>query len=364
MGMSLPHGIIEYPIFLPDATSAVVRAVDSTDLAACGIRAVVMNVFHLMQRPGSSTIYALGGLHSMAGWPYPIITDSGGFQAYSLIRQNPKNGSITKQGISFCPDGSDRKFNLSPEKTVQLQSAYGADVLMCLDDCTHVADSMEVQTESVARTIEWAKRCKAEYERLIKDRENPPKIFAVVQGGGSRELRRQCAKALLDIGFDGYGYGGWPLDENSQLVVDMLATVRESIPEQYPMHALGVGHPYHISECVALGYQIFDSALPTRDARHGRLYVMDGEPSLDRASRDWFSYIYIQDKKHIKSRSPIDPKCTCLTCRNYSQGYLHHLFRVNESSYQRLATIHNLQFMSDLMSALRASLPGGGQKRG
>src|SRR6266700_1662374 len=192
--LHLPHGQIRLPAFLPDATLGVVRNVDSADLEQCGIEAVVMNTFHLMQRPGSSTITALGGLHSMAGWPRPIITDSGGFQAYSLIRQNATFGSINDKGITFQPEGSDRKFHLTPEKSIQLQLSYGADILICLDDCTHVDDSLQNQQESVKRTIDWAKRCKREFHRLIQQKKLPPEqqplLFAVIQGGGSRELRK------------------------------------------------------------------------------------------------------------------------------------------------------------------------------
>ncbi|HRC77931.1 MAG TPA: tRNA-guanine transglycosylase, partial [Kouleothrix sp.] len=163
----LPHGELALPAFLPDATVGVVRAVDAGDLRAAGVRALVMNVFHLMQKPGSSTIAALGGLHRMAGWDGPIITDSGGFQAYSLIRQNPRFGSLSDGGIRFTPEGAERPFQLTPEKCIQLQMAYGADIVVCLDDCTHVDDSLDEQRKSVARTVRWARRCKDEFERLV-----------------------------------------------------------------------------------------------------------------------------------------------------------------------------------------------------
>ena len=168
--LHLPHGPLSLPAFLPDATLGVVRNVDSTDLEQCGIEAVVMNTFHLMQRPGSSTITALGGLHNMAGWSRPIITDSGGFQAYSLMRQNAKFGFMNDKGITFQPEGSDRKFHLTPEKSVQLQLSYGGDIIVCLDDCTHVDDAFATQQESVNRTIEWAKRCKDEFQRLMQQK--------------------------------------------------------------------------------------------------------------------------------------------------------------------------------------------------
>lgn len=355
--LDLPHGQLHLPTFLPDATLGVVRAVDSVDLINCGVQAVVMNTFHLMQHPGSSTVQALGGLHKMAGWPHPIVTDSGGFQAYSLIRQNPKYGKLTEDGIVFRAEGSGRKYQLTPEKCVQLQVSYGADVVMCLDDCTHVDDAAETQAEAVRRTIAWAGRCKAEFERLLRqkklDAAERPQLFAVIQGGGSRELRRQCAEALLAIGFDGFGYGGWPLDAEGALVTEMLAYTRELVPETFPMHALGVGHPANVTTCAGMGYGLFDSALPTRDARRGRLYIFteaDAQPTV--LNNAWFRFLYITDDKYIKAAEPISPHCDCLTCRHYTRGYLHHLFRSNEATFQRLATIHNLRFMAQLMERL------------
>lgn len=354
----LNHGPLRLPAFLPDATIGVVRAVDARDLHEAGIGAVVMNVFHLMQKPGSSTIDALGGLHQMAAWPLPIITDSGGFQAYSLIRQNAKFGKLSDQGISFQPEGAERKFQLSPEKSIQLQLAYGADIVFCLDDCTHVDNSPAEQLKAVQRTIRWGRRCRDEFDRQVAQRRingYQPLIFAVVQGGGDYELRAECAAALLEIGFDGYGFGGWPLDAQGRLLDEVLAYTRRLIPREFPMHALGVGQPENVVACARLGYSIFDSALPTRDARSGRLYSYAADPASPgfRLAGRWFEYIYAADKKHIKARGPISPGCDCHACRNYSLGYLHHLHKSGETLFLRLATIHNLHFMSRLMDLLR-----------
>jgi queuine tRNA-ribosyltransferase len=357
--LQLPSGRLQFPAFLPDATQGVVRAVDSADLIQCGVQALVMNTFHLMLHPGSSTVSALGGLHAMSGWPRPIVTDSGGFQAYSLIRQNAKYGTLSDSGILFRPEGSKRKMQLTPEKCVRLQMSYGSDVIMCLDDCTHVDDSELEQRRSVQRTIAWAERCRQEFDRLLDAKcfapGEQPRLFAVIQGGGSQDLRRCCAEELLAIGFDGYGYGGWPLDSQGDLLVDMLAYSRELVPDRLPMHALGVGHPESIAVCTKLGYGMFDSAVPTRDARHGRLYTfVSGEkPSVHR--RGWFQFLYIQDEKYRKDNRPLSNACTCLTCRHYTRGYLHHLSKSNVASYQRLATIHNLQFMVHLTDQLRCS---------
>ncbi|HEY0604939.1 MAG TPA: tRNA guanosine(34) transglycosylase Tgt [Herpetosiphonaceae bacterium] len=361
--LKLAHGELTLPTYLPDATRGVVRSVDASDLRTAGVQAVVMNVFHLMQRPGSSTIQALGGLHKMADWNQPIITDSGGFQAYSLIRQNPRLGSITDQGIRFQPEGADRKFQLTPEKSVQLQLAYGADVVICLDDCTHVDEDYAEQSASVARTIKWARRCKEEFTRQIRQRRDTstrPLLFGVVQGGGYEDLRRQCADALLEIGFDGFGYGGWPLDSNNQLLHEMLAFTRSVIPREFPVHALGIGHPANVVACTRLGYEIFDSALPTRDARGGRLYSYTADPASERFqfTGDWYFNLYIEDKKHIKTDAPLSSYCDCYTCAKYSIGYLHHLYKINDGLFYRLATIHNLRFMMQLMEALRKETHG------
>jgi queuine tRNA-ribosyltransferase len=358
--LHLPHGELSLPEFLPDATRGYVRAVDSLDLEACGTQALVMNTFHLMQAPGSSTIQSLGGLHTMSGWPRPILTDSGGFQIYSLIHQNPKFGSINNKGATFRSGeaGDTRKYNLTPEKSIQLQIGYGSDIVICLDDCTHVDAPELEQRESVRRTLNWAKRGKEEYLRLLNERKIPeanrPLIFAVIQGGGFPELRRECAEGLLEIGFDGYGYGGWPLDSQGHLLVDLLSLVRELVPERFPVHALGVAHPANVVECIRLGYDLCDGAMPTRDARHARLYAFQVDPNQPgQLGGDWFSFMYVLDDKYIKWNSPVSPYCDCLLCTRYSLGYLHHLFKQDDSLALRLATIHNLRFMAQLSAHMR-----------
>lgn len=360
VSFQLAHGTLDLPIYLPDATYGVVRTVDAADLESVQVQALVMNTFHLMQRPGSSTIQSLGGLHNMSGWQRPIITDSGGFQAYSLIRQNPKFGRMDSKGITFQPEGSERKFQLTPEKCVQLQISYETDIVICLDDCTHVDASDVEQRRSVERTIAWARRCKEEYNRQVSqkqlDETSRPRIFGVVQGGGLLELRKQCAEALLEIGFDGYGFGGWPLDGQGNLLSDILAYVRSLIPEQYPLHALGVGHPYNVLAAYNLGYGIFDSAMPTRDARHNRLYTFATPPDAPHSglTGKWLKYVYLEDEKHIRSDEPLSLYCDCPVCQRYSRGYLHHLFKIGDALFGRLATLHNLRFMTQLTDRIRA----------
>jgi queuine tRNA-ribosyltransferase len=359
--LQLPHGTISLPAFLPDGTQGVVRAIDAQDIRACQVQAVQMNAFHLMQRPGSSTIQALGGLHKMSAWQQPIFTDSGGFQIYSLIRQNSKFGTINERGATFRPQGSSRKFKLTPEKSVQLQLSYGSDVVICLDDCTHVDDPHAEQLASVHRTIQWARRCKDEYLHQLANKDladgQRPLLIAVIQGGDSRELRRECAAELLEIGFDGYGYGGWPLDGQGNLLEDMLALTRELVPPQFTLHALGVGHPLSVLSGAHLGYELFDSTMPTRDARHGRLHTFTLDPAENRLQgKKWFKFIYPGDKKHIKRNKPVSSTCDCPCCTHYSLGYIHHLYKLNDHLYYRLATMHNLRFMTQLMENLRASL--------
>lgn len=352
--LNLIKGDLALPAYLPDATFAQVRALDAQDLRNCQVKAVMMNTFHLMSRPGSSTIKSLGGLHAMSGWDGPIFADSGGFQAYSLIRQNPAAGRFSEDGLIYQPPGSARRILLTPEKCVQLQLAFGADVLFCLDDCTHVDDSEAEQRLSVHRTIAWAKRCRKEFDTLTRSGKTPPPLlFAVVQGGDIPELRRECANALLEIGFDGYGYGGWPLDGEGALVEDSLILTRELIPEKYVLHALGIGHPVNVARCARLGYGIFDSAMPTRDARHGRLYRFK-ENTTSISGRSWLEYVYISDEKHRRSSQPVEPGCDCPVCAQVSLGYLRHLFKLGDCLYQRLATMHNLHFMARLTERLRA----------
>ena len=348
---------LQLPAFLPDATFGYVRAVDTKDLENVNIQGLVMNTFHLMQKPGSSTIQAFNGLHQFSGWKKVIITDSGGFQAYSLIHQSDRFGSLTDRGIQFRPEGKGRKFLLTPEKSIQLQISYDSDIVICLDDCTHVDASRTEQEISVERTLDWAKRCKQEYNHQLDQRQvsaaERPLIFGVIQGGGFRDLRKKCAEGLLELGFDGYGYGGWPLDSQGNLLTDMISLTRELVPPEFPMHALGIGHPVNLLKTYQIGYVLFDCALPTRDARHGRLMRYTVPPDVSLTGEDWLEYVYIQDKKYIKNNGPISDDCDCPVCQHYSIGYLHHLFKTGDWLYQRLATLHNLRFMTQLTERLR-----------
>ena len=209
------------------------------------------------------------------------------------------------------------------------------------------------------QTINWAKRCKIEFERRVKreykSREPRPLLFAVIQGGGSYELRRECAESLLEIGFDGFSYGGYPLDKEGKLLTDIIKFTRELVPSEFPMIALGVGEPSNVIKCAEIGYDLFDSSMPTRDARQGRLYAFehDFSPRSSFREKEVYHRLYIQDKKYVKDKGPVSPFCDCLTCSNYSLAYLHHLFKIGDPLYFRLATIHNLRFMMLLMEHLK-----------
>ncbi len=348
------HGAIATPAFLPDATRGFVRGLAADDLERCGAPALVMSTFHLMQNPGSSVVRGLGGVHGLGGWKGPILTDSGGFQIYSLVREQPKRGSIEERGITFQPEGAARPFRLTAEKTVTLQVGFGADIVVCLDDCRHADDSEADHGISVERTIRWGREGRRAFDRVVSD-DRRPLLFAVIQGGESRALRQRCAEELLAIGFDGFGFGGWPLDAAGDLLADTLAWTRELIPARFPLHALGIGHPESIVRAAAMGYALFDSALPTRDARQGRLYrAREALERIDLRGPGWFERLYLRDEKHARVRGPIDETCTCPACARFSLAYLHHLFRNDDTQVARLATLHNLTFMARLTARLRA----------
>ena len=348
------HGTAQLPAFFPDATRAVVRAVDAQDLERCGIQGLIVNTFHLTNAPGVGLTKSQGGIHAFMGWGHPIISDSGGFQAMSMIRENARYGKISDAGITFSNvDAKGRKkLKLTPEKCIQIQFDLGADIMMCLDDCPRPdADTDEVAA-SVRRTISWAGRCKQEFERQVEVRclegGDRPQLFGIVQGGYNKHLRWECAEALVDVGFDGYGFGGWPLDLDGNLAESTLAYTAQLMPDDLPKYALGVGSPASVIRCVDMGYNIFDCVLPTRDARHERLYCLETGADLSA-----FHFLYIGDDKHKRDPRPISEVCDCPCCTNYSRSYLHHLFQIQDGLAGRLATLHNLRFYAQLMDRLR-----------
>lgn len=361
----LPHGAVKLPAFFPDGTRGVVRTVDSADLESCRIPGLVMNAYHLMSNPGQSVIKSLGGLNSFINYSRPILTDSGGFQVFSLIRENAKFGEIQDKQIVFRQDKQNGdKIIFTPEKCIRAQADYSSDIFMCLDYCTHPGDSDETNRKSVNITIKWAKRCKDEYLKIFASKSNKykprPLIFGIIQGGNDKILRKECADALISIGFDGFGFGGWPLDDKNNLIYDILAYTAELMPDNLVKYAMGLGKPEEIVACRKMGYNLFDCVIPTREARHNRLYIFSDEynslgdiDSTDLNSRGFYEYYYITDDKYRRDSRPVSKLCDCDCCKNYSRAYLRHLASIGDSLAHRLATMHNLRFYTQLMDLLK-----------
>lgn len=350
--LELPHGCLRLPAFFPDGTYGTVRTLDSRDVAGVGTAGIEMNAFHLLMKPGAQTIRTLGGLHAFCAWDGPILTDSGGFQVYSLIRENPKNGEIRKNEIVYRPEGGG-KLILTPEKCVQTQLSLGSDIVMCLDICTHPGEAPEIQAESVDTTIRWARRCRTAFDENSKDPK--VKLFAIIQGGEDNSLRKYCAGALKEIGFDGYGFGGWPLDSEGRLLTDTLAYTAGLIPDGCVKYAMGLGRPEEIAQCYRMGYTLFDCVIPTREARHQRLYVFsdaDNHGLEYLSGRSCYRFHYAIDDAHIRDSRPVDESCDCPLCAQYSRAYLRHLFKCGDSLALRLASLHNLRFYNRFMEML------------
>ena len=352
------HGTLPLPAFMPDATRAVVRAVDAADLESCGVAALVVNTFHLTGRPGAQVIAAAGGVHQFMNWPRPVLADSGGYQVYSLLTDDPSRGSVSSKGFAYRNERTGRRKLLSPQTCIRKQRALGPDVFMALDHCTHPDAAPDQQRRSVDHTIAWARACRECFDELTGPDDRTPMLMAVVQGGNDLDLRRRCADELLAIGFDGYGFGGWPIDDDGQLI-ETVAAVAQMLPADRPKWALGVGKPEHVVTAARLGYDLFDCVIPTRDARRGRLYVFADEPtdvSLD--GDGFYERLYIADDRFVRDAAPIDPTCDCLCCQRYSRAYVHHLFRIRDILSARLATLHNLRFYMRLMDLLRTEAGG------
>ncbi len=346
------------PQFLPDATRAVVKSLDSADLKSAGVQGVVVNTFHLMQEPGSQTIEATGGIKNFMNFDGLTVTDSGGWQIFSLIHRSQNAGKITDKGVTF-PIGKYKKKLFTPEQSIEIQFQIGSDIIICLDGFTDPAGDLAKTTESVERTTLWAKRCKTRYNEICEQKglngQTRPHIFAVVQGGANLEMRKKSAEELIDIDFDGYGFGGYMVYENGELDLNVAEQLANLIPNDKPKFALGTGSPYQIAMCSKFGWNIFDCTLPTRDARHMRLYVFNSIPKKrdDLFNKDIFGFVYINQQIYAQDTSPIEQVCDCYTCKNYSRAYLHHLFKMNDTLAFKLATIHNLRHYTKVIEYLR-----------
>ncbi len=352
---------IKLPTFFPDATRGVIKSIDSLDLTLSGIEGIIVNTYHLYNTPGIDILKKAGGIKNFMNFNGTVISDSGGFQILSLVYQNSKLGKIEDSGVTFfqISKGGDKKtVFMSPEKCIETQFDIGSDILITLDDCPpRWKESKKDIKSHINRTIMWAKRCKDEYLRQIKLRKlkNKPLLFAVIQGGEYKDLRKYCAEQLIKIGFDGYCFGGWPMKENGEFNIEILSYTAKLMPQGAFKYALGVGDPASIIQCAKSGYNIFDCVLPTRDARHKRLYLFKKNPDKVNIlnDTDLFEFILINKEKYKDDFSTISNFCDCFTCKNYSKAYLHHLFSIEDTLAYRLATIHNLRVYSKTIELIR-----------
>jgi queuine tRNA-ribosyltransferase len=347
------------PIYLPDATRAVAKCVDTRDLLEAGIEGCVVNTYHLQTDPGISVIKKFHGVKKFMNFNGFVASDSGGWQIYSLIQKNKNSGTVTDKGVSFSRSGGGAREIYTPEKCVEDQFELRSDVIVCLDHFSEPGNS-ESDQESVDRTVLWAERSKARYMEIIKEKglddSTKPLIFAVIQGGEDMELRKTCAQKLQEIGFDGYGFGGYLVDEGTgKLNLALMEKIANIIPDQFCKFALGVGTPHEITMCSKYGWNIFDCTLPTRDARNGRLYIYNKNPVKreDLENEVNHGYLYITRDEFRRDERPVSEFCDCYTCKNYSRAYLNHLFSIEDTLSERLATIHNLRVFSKTVEVLR-----------
>ncbi len=331
----MARGSIQTPAFMPVGTYGTVKAMLPRDVQATGAEILLGNTFHLMLRPGEKLIKQLGGLHSFMNWHQPILTDSGGFQVFSLGKMR----KITEEGVRFrSPVNGDEVF-LDPERSMQVQQDLGSDIVMAFDECTPWPASESVAKESMQLSMRWAQRCRDAYR-------GEGALFGIVQGGMYNNLRQQSLTALTDIGFDGYALGGLSVGEPKHEMLQVLEGVAGDMPADRPRYLMGVGKPEDIVDAVLRGIDMFDCVMPTRNARNGHYFTRDG-------------VIKIRNSQHRDSEKRLDGDCACYTCTHFSRAYLHHLDRTKEMLGPQLATIHNLTFYQDLMAAMREAIEAG-----
>lgn len=348
-------GNIRSPFFMPDATRGLVKFLSSGEVRNSGSEAVVVNTYHLHLQPGAEMIEKAGGIHAFMDWDGLILSDSGGFQVFSLIYNNPDSGKIEKDRVVFRSPIDGAKLEFTPELSIQIQFQLGVDMMVCLDDCPPNNISSEDMKDSVKRTVEWAKRCKKEHEKQIAIRKIPkekrPLLFSVIQGGEDIKLRHWCAEELKKVGFDGYGFGAMPVDSRGRFNDKLLRSTAEMIPEDNLKFALGVGNPEDIVKCVGWGWDMFDCVIPTREGRHGKLLYRRPGTSLN--SKDFYSAINIGNTRFKEDNSPVNENSRIKELTRYSKAYLRHLFKVDDPLGRRLASLNNLEFYNRLISELR-----------
>lgn len=327
------HGVVQTPIFMPVGTQATVKAVTVDNLKEIGAQIILGNTYHLFIRPGHSLIEQFGGLHGFMNWDRPILTDSGGFQIFSL----KDLATITEEGAAFRSHLDGSKLFLSPEDAIEVQESLGSDIMMCLDTCIPYPATKEQTIQATALTGRWAGRCRAAH----KKREQL--LFGITQGGMYPELRKQSAETLIEIGFDGYAIGGLSVGESKTLMHEMTEATVEHLPDDYPVYLMGVGTPEDLVEGVWRGVDMFDCVMPTRNARNGTLFTSRGK-------------VVIKNSQYRQDKRPLDEHCNCYTCRHYSRAYLRHLFVSREILAYQLNTIHNLFFYINLMTEIRQAI--------
>lgn len=345
--MKLP----KLPVFFPDATRGLIKSLDTTDIENTKTKGILVNTYHLYKDLGIEFMKKRGGIKKFMNYKGYVISDSGGFQVGSLIKANPTKGHVSNNGVLFKPEGQ-KQVMLTPEKSIAFQMELKSDMVVVLDDFTDPAANYKEAKVSVERTIFWAKRSKKEFEEICGSIEHrvysKPLIMGVVQGGKYQDLRKYCTEELVKIGFDGLGYGGWPLRQaqgktNWDFDYESAKTIADNTPKGYLLYGLGVGKPIQIIKLFKMGFKIFDCVLPTRDARHGRAYITNTKT------------IDLTKGKMKDDDSPISKTCDCLTCKKYTRSYINHLFKTGDFTAGRLVTIHNLRFYSNLMEKLKMS---------
>jgi len=356
------RGEIYTPVFMPIATKGAVKSLTPEELRVLGADLVLGNTYHLWLRPGLEIIKKAENLHRFMNWPGPILTDSGGFQIFSLGAktcsadgfQSKGFVKLSDEGVEFSDPIDGRKYFMTPEISIDIQLALGSDIIMVLDECPPFSASRQQVEQAVGRTTEWASRCKKHFEKKTKNikKEKRPLLFGIVQGGIYEDLRERSARELLAIGFDGYAIGGVAVGEPRRYLKKVLDYVLPLLPPDYPRYLMGLGKPEEIVAAVKAGIDMFDCVIPTREARHGRLYVLASK-SYQLSAKSFYKTIQITNSRFAKDLSPIDKNCSCYACQNYMRAYLHHLFRTNEPLALRLATTHNLKFYLGLMERLR-----------
>ena len=337
--LTLAHGAVETPVFMPVGTYGTVKAMTPAMLAETGAQICLGNTFHLWLRPGLDILRAHGGLHRFMAWEKPILTDSGGFQVFSLgaLRK------ISEEGVRFASPIDGARLFLTPEISIEIQSVLDADIVMIFDECTPYPASRDEAAASMRLSQRWARRSRAEFDRL----ENPNALFGIVQGGMYEDLRDESLGVLEDIGFDGFAIGGLSVGEPKEDMARILAHTAPRLPAHKPRYLMGVGTPEDIVAGVAAGIDMFDCVMPTRNARNGWLFTRYGD-------------IKIKNAVHKGDTRPLDPSCDCYTCRHFSRAYLHHLHRTAEILGSMLNTIHNLRYYQTLTAELRTAIAAGG----